>query len=153
MSADDGSTRVVDSGRTDTGSATVELLGAGLLLMLPLLYLVVTLGAIQAATFAVEGAAREAARASVTSSADDAAHRVDAAVAIAVGDHGLDDADVVATVTCSDDCRTPGTHVTATVEATVPLPGVPGLVRDVVPLTVPVSATVTAPVDSYAGRG
>ena len=137
----------------DTGSAVVEFLGTSLLLLVPVVYLVVVLGAVQGATFAVEGAAREAARAAVTAPADEAGERVDAAVAIAVADHGLTPADVTAEVTCSVDCREAGSHVTATVAARVPLPGVPGLVRDAVPTEIPVSATVTAPVDAYAGRG
>lgn len=137
----------------DTGSATLEFLGASLLLLVPVVYLVATLGAIQSATFAVEGAAREAARAAVTSPEHQVAGRVDAAVSLAVGNHGLSATDVVTAVECSEDCRAPGTYVTATVEATVPLPGVPPLVREVVPLTVPVSASITAPVDAFAGRG
>lgn len=140
-------------GGDDSGSAVVEFLGASLLLLVPVVYLVVVLGAIQSATFAVEGAAREAARVAVTSPSADVAHRVDAAVALAVGNHGLSPDDVTAHVECSVDCRTAGTHVTAVVDAVVTLPGVPGFVRDVVPVSIPLSATVTAPVDALAGRG
>lgn len=139
--------------RGDEGSAALEFLGAGVLLLVPVVYLVVTLGAVQAATFAVEGAAREAARAAVTSASHEVDRRVAAAVALTVGDQGLTPSDVATQVRCSDDCRTAGTHVTATVEARVPLPGVPEFVRGAVPASIPVSATVTAPVDAYAGRG
>lgn len=137
----------------DSGSAVVEFLGTTLLLLVPVVYLVVVLSAIQSATFAVEGAAREAARVAVTSPSADVDRNVQAAVALAVGDQGLPAAAVTTRVECSADCRTPGTHVTAVVEARVALPGVPGFVRDAVPAAIPVSASVTAPVDSYAGRG
>ena len=40
----------------------MEFLGVSLVLLVPLVYLVLVLGRIEAATFAVEGAAREAAR-------------------------------------------------------------------------------------------
>ena len=51
------------SGGDDAGNAIVEFLGAALLLLVPLVYLVLVLGRLQAATFATAGAAREAARA------------------------------------------------------------------------------------------
>ncbi|EYR63257.1 pilus assembly protein TadE [Actinotalea ferrariae CF5-4] len=138
----------------DAGSAVVEFLGATVVLLVPLVYLVVVLAAVQAATFAVEGAAREAARAVVTAGPTDAGARATAAVAIALGDQGLDP-DLAAqalAVRCEPDCTSPGTTVTVEVALAVPLPGVPGFVRDVVPLAVPVSATVTAPVDDHRSR-
>lgn len=136
------------------GSAVVEFLGATLVLLVPLVYLVVVLAAVQSATFATDGAAREAARAVVTAATDDAAERATAAVAIALEDQGLDPslaADAL-TVRCEPDCASPGTTVTVEVALEVPLPGVPGFVQDSVPLAVPVSATVTAPVDDYRSR-
>lgn len=141
-------------GGGDQGSAVVEFLGATLVLLVPLVYLVVVLAAVQSATFAVDGAAREAARAAVTADAPLAAERATAAVAIALGDQGLDPARAAdaLTVRCEPDCTSPGTTVTVEVALDVPLPGVPGFLRDVVPLTVPVSAAVTAPVDDFRSR-
>lgn len=138
----------------DDGHAVVEFLGATLVLLVPLVYLVVVLAAVQSATFAVDGAAREAARAAVTADPLLAAERATAAVAIALGDQGLDPAAAAdaLTVRCEPDCTSPGTTVTVEVALEVPLPGVPGFVRDAVPLAVPVSATVTAPVDDYRSR-
>lgn len=139
----------------EAGSAVVEFLGVTVVLLVPIVYLVVVVAAVQAATFAVDGAAREAARAVVTAEPDDAGPRATAAVAIALGDQGLDPglaADAL-TVRCEPDCVTPGTTVTVVVALDVDLPGVPGFVRDVVPLVVPVSASVTAPVDDYRSRG
>lgn len=138
----------------DSGSAVVEFLGATLVLLVPLVYLVVVLATVQRATFAVDGAAREAARAAVTANADDAAARATAAVALALDDQGLDPAGAAdaLVVRCEPDCTSPGTTVTVEVALEVPLPGVPGFLQDAVPLAVPVSASVTAPVDDYRSR-
>jgi Flp pilus assembly protein TadG len=138
----------------DSGSAVVEFLGATLVLLVPLVYLVVVLATVQRATFAVDGAAREAARAAVTANADDAAARATAAVALALDDQGLDPAGAAdaLVVRCAPDCTSPGTTVTVEVALEVPLPGVPGFLQDAVPLAVPVSASVTAPVDDYRSR-
>lgn len=144
----------VRTGGGESGSAVVEFLGATLVLLVPLVYLVVVLATVQRATFAVDGAAREAARATVTADADDAAARATAAVALALDDQGLDPARAAGalTVRCEPDCTSPGTTVTVEVALEVPLPGVPGFVAEAVPLAIPVSATVTAPVDDYRSR-
>lgn len=139
-------------GQGDAGNALVEFLGVALVLLVPVVYLVLVLGRVQAATFAVEGAAREAARAFVL--ADDAgqgAARATTAVGVALADQGFDDDPAGALrLRCSaEPCLTPGAEVVAAVEVRVPLPFVPGFVRDVVPLEVPVSAERTAPVDRY----
>ena len=119
---------------------------------MPLVYLVLVLGRIEAATFAAEGAAREAARTFVVADrADEGAERALAAVGIALRDQGFDDdpADAL-TLTCSTTpCLAPGSDVAARIDVRVPLPFVPGFVRDVVPLEVPVSAERVAPVDTY----
>lgn len=136
----------------DEGSALVEFLGISLVLLVPVVYLVLVLGRIQAATFAAEGAAREAARVYVA--ADDAqqgAARAATAVAVALEDQGFDDDPAQALrVRCSaDPCLTPGAEVAATVQVRVPLPFVPSFVGDVIPLEVPVRAERVAPVDMY----
>jgi Na+-transporting methylmalonyl-CoA/oxaloacetate decarboxylase gamma subunit len=140
----------------EEGSAVVEFLGVALVLLVPLVYLVVVLGRIEAATFAVEGAAREAARTYARSATDDeGARRAVAAVGIALTDQGFtDDPARALTISCSEDpCLTPGGHVEAQVEVVVPLPFVPSFVRDKVPLEIPVAATRAAPVDEFRAVG
>ncbi|WP_250443929.1 pilus assembly protein [Actinotalea sp. C106] len=140
----------------ESGSAVVEFLGVSLLLLVPVVYLVIVLAQLQAASFAVDGAAREAARAYTTAQDADGAHdRAVSAVALALGDQGLDPAAAAGAVgvVCSATCLAPGSDVTVTVEVEVPLPGVPGFVRAVVPLAVPVSAVATGHVDTFAGHG
>lgn len=151
--------RTVGTGTTDAphdeGSAIVEFLGVALVLLVPVVYLVLVLARLQSAAFAVDGAAREAARAVVT--ADDtetAALRAVASVDLALGDQGVtaDPADVL-TVACDVQCLTPGTTVTVRVAVDVTLPGIPGWLADVVPLSVPVTSTATAVVDTYVEGG
>lgn len=137
--------------KRDEGSALVEFLGVALVLLVPVVYLVLVLGRLQAATFAVDGAAREAARAVVT--ADDAAMATDralAAVQLALADQGIAaDPAAVTSVLCDGECLTPGTTVTVHVAVDVALPGVPAWLSGAVPLAVPVTATTTAEVDSF----
>ena len=136
----------------DEGSSVIEFLGLTLVLLIPLVYLVLTLGRLEAAMFATEGAAREAARTYVAADgADEGAERAVAAVGIALRDQGFDDDPATALVlTCSAvPCLAPGSAVSARIEVRVPLPFVPSFVRDVIPLEVPVSAERVAPVDTY----
>jgi len=139
----------------DEGSAIVEFLGVAVVLIVPVVYLVLVLGQLQAAAFAVDGAAREAARAIVTADdADTAAERATAAVDLALADQGIaGDLDDVLTVECTAACLQPGTAVTAHVAVEVALPGVPGWLQEVVPLSVPVTASATAVVDTYVEAG
>lgn len=142
----------------DDGSAIVEFLGVALILLVPVVYLVLVLGQLQAASFAVDGAAREAVRAVVTADdAEAAAQRAVAAVDLALGDQGvgvdaMGAADAL-TVECDAACLDPGTTVTAHVAIEVALPGVPGWLQDAVPLSVPVTASATGVVDTYVEAG
>ena len=138
----------------DEGSAIVEFLGVAVVLIVPVVYLVLVLGQLQAAAFAVDGAAREAARAIVTADdADTAAERATAAVDLALADQGIAGDLGVLTVECTAACLQPGTAVTAHVAVEVALPGVPGWLQEVVPLSVPVTASATAVVDTYVEAG
>ncbi len=145
-----------ESGAAERGNAIVEFLGVALVLLLPAMYLVLTVGRVQAATFAVEGASREAARAYVTApTGADGARLASVAVALAFRDQGFDavaQGDAL-TLTCTTTpCLEPGGEVAAHVRLAVPLPLVPSFVRSAVPLSVPVEARHVASVDEYAGR-
>ena len=50
----------------EEGSAVVEFVALAVLLLIPIIYLILTVGRLQAASYAVSTAAREAARAYVT---------------------------------------------------------------------------------------
>jgi hypothetical protein len=138
----------------EAGNAQVEFLAVALVLLVPLVYLVLVIGRVEAASFAVEGAAREAAR--VAAGADtpaDAQRRAIAVVGIALRDQGFDDdpADALRLTCSSTPCLAPGSTVDARVEVDVELPFVPSFVRSVVPLEIPVTAERVAAVDAYRG--
>ncbi|MGJ7440879.1 pilus assembly protein [Aquipuribacter sp. MA13-6] len=136
----------------DGGSAVVEFVTIGVLMLVPVVYLVVAMAGVQAAAFATESAAREAARIVVTGSDEQVSQqRVVAAVGWALRDQGIEaDPTGAVQVRCSaQPCLTPGADVTVTVAVDVPLPAVPAGVSRVVPLVVPVSATHTQVVDEF----
>jgi hypothetical protein len=139
----------------DRGSALVELIGATVLLLIPLVYLVLTLGRVQAGAFAADGGAHAAARAAVaTATTNDAVGRARVAVALALEDQGFDPAPALAgdgvTVACSaSPCLTPGAAIDVTVRVEVPLPFVPPFFRSWVPLAIPVESHYRATVDAF----
>lgn len=138
--------------RGEEGSAVVEFVTLGVLLLVPVVYLVLVLGRIQAGVFAVEGAAREAAR--VVAGAPDeqvAAARASAAVRFALLDQGFDvPAASALQLECSAvPCLTPGGQVRATVRVDVTLPGVPAVLDLAVPARVPVQAHAVQVVDRF----
>ena len=64
--------RLRRGGDDERGSAVLEFLVVGVLLTLPVFYLVITLARLQAGAYAVSGAAREAGRMYVTATDDGA---------------------------------------------------------------------------------
>ena len=140
---------------TDDGSASLEFITAGLVLLLPIVYLVLTMSSIQAGAFAVEGAARQAARVYVqapsVAQANAAASR---AVEFALADYGLDTDAVTVSVSCRpspSQCLQRRGFVTVVVSTTVVLPLVPPVLDLDVPLSVPISSTATQQVSRFWG--
>jgi Na+-transporting methylmalonyl-CoA/oxaloacetate decarboxylase gamma subunit len=141
----------------DQGSATVEFVGIGVLLIVPLIYFVVTMSRIQAASFAADSSAREAARAFVTAT-DDADGRRRAAIAVRLGllDQGFTDPrDVDLTLECesADTCLTPGERVQVRVQVRVALPAVPRFITSTLSTEITVRAGQTAVVDEFRATG
>ncbi len=138
---------------TERGSATIEFVVAGLLMLVPLVYLVLALSAVQAAAFAAEGSARQAARAYVLSdSPAEAAAAVDRAVRIGLTDYGLDAAAAEVAVACSPEpgrCLIRSGTVAVTVRVSVPLPLRPAAVRASTPLAVPVEGRAVQTVSRF----
>ena len=112
---------------TEQGSAVVEFTFLSLLLMVPLVYFIITVGQVQAGSFAVVGAADQAAKVFVAQP-DAVAGRAAAeqAVLLALADYGYGPANATLDTSCQPaDCTAAGSAVTATVQITVPLPFVP----------------------------
>ncbi|WP_307497500.1 hypothetical protein [Arthrobacter woluwensis] len=129
---------LVVSGASEQGSATVEFVFLSLLVLIPVLYFVLTVTRIQAAGFAVTGAADQASRLAVHSKDERSARlAMDRAVELALADQDLPTGTAQLTVTCQpEDCQRPGTAVTVEVTVDVQLPFTPpGLGLDVAHLS------------------
>jgi hypothetical protein len=146
--------RVPDRRRRDVGSATVEFVLVGLLLMVPLTYVVLGALTVQRHAYAVVTAARSAARAYVTASSSSvgsaAARR---AVALALRDQGVPDSSAAVEISCSRlRCLTPGATVRVRVSTIVGLGWVPSFLGGGTG-GIPVTATHVETVDPFtAGR-
>lgn len=128
---------------SERGSALVEFQVLGLLLLVPLVYVLVAALDVQRTVFGATQAAREAGRVAAVTGQESAARY---AAARALADQGVDAGSTEVSVEC-DDCRDPGGVVVVTVAARVALPLLPDVLSG--PVSVPVTATHTAPVDRY----
>lgn len=111
----------------ERGSAVVEFTFLALLLMVPVVYFIITVGQIQGGSFAVVGAADQAAKVYVAQS-DDVSARAAAeqAVAIALRDYGHGTEAARVAVSCApDDCQAAGSAVSVKVTLGIPLPFLP----------------------------
>ncbi|MBM6404368.1 pilus assembly protein [Phycicoccus sp. CSK15P-2] len=136
--------------RDERGSAVVEFVSLGVLMLVPLVYLVMCLGRVQAGAFAVSQAARESGRAFVTADAgEDAAARAHSAARISFEDQRFGDIGRVEIACDGSPCLRPGGQVRTTATVRVPLPLVPAFFADAVPLTIPVSASHVSTVDRF----
>jgi Flp pilus assembly protein TadG len=115
------------SSEPEEGSAVVEFTFLSLLLMVPLVYFIITVGQIQGGSFAVVGAADQAAK--VYAAQPDAASgraAAEQAVLLALADYGHPADNASIDTSCEPaDCMAAGSAVTVTVRLTVPLPFVP----------------------------
>lgn len=139
-------------GDRERGSAVVEFLGVSLVLLVPLVYLIVTMSRIQAASFAAEGAAREAGR--LIAQAETMEEGIAAAqlgVELAFADQGLDvDPASVLQVTCSvPECLTAGEYVLIEVRTEVSLPLAPDFLAGAVPTAVAIGADAMTAVSGF----
>lgn len=124
----------------EDGSASLEFLTVGVILLVPLAYLVIALAQIQQAALGVEAAARYTARA-IAQHHDAGPDAVIAAVAEA---YDLDAASLDARVTCSPvptPCPAAGSAVTVTISHAVALPLIPPILGLDELAQVPVDAT------------
>lgn len=111
------------------GTALIEVTWLSILLLVPLVYIVLAVFEVQRAAFAVDAAARAAARAySLAPSQGEAAARSRQVAAVALADQGLPLAAGVLDVGCRPSpgaCLTSGSVIEARLVYPVPLPLVP----------------------------
>jgi len=139
------------SASDDGGNAIVEFVYLAVLLMVPLVYVLLTVFAVQRAAYAASSAAREAGRVYATSdTVDDAGPRALIAARIVMRDSGLPLDDRELRITCSTSpCLQPGSRVHVVIIYDVSLPLLPRVFDGRAPATVQVSSRHLEVVDRY----
>ena len=147
--------RLRDAARNDGGSASLEFVTVGLLLLVPIVYLVLALSALESASFGVEGAARQATRVFVQSESEGAAESAArTAIQVTLADYGLDARNAHVVISCRpnpSDCLTRRGYVTVTITTTVPLPLMPPVLQLHLPAGIPVQSVATEQVSRFWG--
>lgn len=137
----------------DTGSAALEFIFVGLILLVPIVYLVVTLGMIQGQSLGTEAGARHIARAVATAEGVAAADaRASAILATVVSEYGLDPERVEADVTCRDastSCPAAGATIVVTIRTEVSLPLIPPVLGLDRLASIPVEASAAQKVSRF----
>ncbi len=143
--------------RGDEGSAALEFIAVGIIMLVPLVYLIVALGAIQEHALGAEAAARHAARAiALAPDASAASLRSEQVLATVVDEYGMDAEELDVTLTCrpvGDGCPAPGATLTITVTTRVALPLVPSVLGVADAASVTVEGTATQKVSRLWGAG
>jgi Flp pilus assembly protein TadG len=140
--------------RNDRGSASIEFIVVAVAIILPLIYIAITVLTLNAAQFASNQAAREGVRAFVTSLSNSSGNqRASFAANQAFADHGLSGSAPQISITCDHmSCLTPGGKVSVEITTQVPLPFVPRWgTSDLV--TMPITSQATLLVDQYRQAG
>jgi len=137
----------------ERGSAALEFILVGLLLLVPLVYLVVALGLIQEQSLGAEAGARHLARAMSTASDEaDARDRADRVLASVADQYGLDDVDLA--IDCAPAgaaCPSAGATLRVTVRTTVTLPLVPPVLGLDRIAAIPIEASAAHKVSRFWG--
>lgn len=143
--------------RNDDGSAALEFIVVGVILLVPLVYLIVALGVIQEQTLGVEAAARHTARViALAPDAETAGSRSEQVLAGIVAEYGLTADAVDVDMSCTPagaECPSAGATIVVTVSTRVTLPLMPqvfGLDRAA---SIPVEASAAQKVSRLRGAG
>jgi len=136
----------------DDGSASLEFITVGLVLLVPLVYLIVALAGVQGAVLAADGAAAQAAKL-YARAGDDAIgrERAEDALALTLADFDLDRSQAALRLQCAPIERACGARtgtVSVEVRILVGLPLAPELIR--IGAAIPVVGTATAPISRFA---
>lgn len=141
----------------DEGSAAFEFITVGVVLLVPLVYLIIALGAIQEQTLGAEAAARQTARViALSPDADTAELRGERVLADVSEHYGLDPDAVEVSVTClpaTAACPAAGATITVTVAAKVALPLIPAIFGADDAASIPVEGTAVQKVSRLWGSG
>jgi hypothetical protein len=138
--------------RDERGSALVELSWLGLLLLVPMLWILLSVFEVQQGAFGVSSAARSAGRAYALAPNDAVGvARAEAAVRVALDDQGLEGEPFTLRVTCEPfptDCHSGTSVITVRVATQVQLPMLPEVLGGDAPAFA-LDATHTVPIGQY----
>lgn len=140
--------------RDEAGSAIVEFVWLGLILMVPIVYILLTVFDVQRASYGVSAASRAAGRAFVLAPDQSAGYaRAERAAQVALKDQGIEPGGVAVRITCTPDpdrCLSPGAVISVVVRTSQPLPLVPSALGGSRP-AVQVNSTHTEPYGTFRG--
>ena len=138
--------------RDDRGSALVELCWLGILLLIPLMWILLSAFEVQRGAFAVTSAARSAGRAYALAPNDAVGQaRAEAVVRQALADQGLEDAPLTVRVSCTPfpaDCHSGTSVITVRVSSSVDVPLLPEVLGGEAP-SFALDASHTVPIGQY----
>jgi len=138
--------------RDERGSALVELSWLGLLLLVPMLWIVISVFEVQRGAFGVSAAARSAGRAYALAPNDAVGQaRAEAAVRRALDDQGLEGQSFTLRVTCEPSpgsCHSGTSVITVHVATQVEVPVLPAVLGGDAP-SFALDATHTVPIGQY----
>lgn len=144
-------------GGDERGSAALEFILVGMLLLVPLVYLIVALGTIQGQSLGAEAGARHIARAlSTAEDADAARARADRILRSVIDEYALDSASVRLALECRPagaDCPAAGATLVVTVSTSVALPLVPPVFELDRLASIPVHASAVQKVSRFWEAG
>ena len=136
----------------ESGRASLEFLTAAIVLLIPLVFLGLSLSSIQNAALGAESAARAASRVFVNETSLAEAHaRAERSVVVSLANHGIDEVESLERSCSPVACLAPGTIVTLRVTVQAPLFSsnfLPGFLGD---SSVPVMAEGRSMVSVYGG--
>jgi Flp pilus assembly protein TadG len=142
--------------RDERGSALVEVVWLGILLLVPMLWIVVSVFEVQRGAFGVSGAARAAGRAYALAPSDAAGRqRAEAAARQALADQGLGDAPLDVRISCTPypaDCHAGTSVITVVVRSRVDLPLLPDVLGGGAP-SFALDASHTVPIGQFEEVG
>ena len=136
--------------RTERGSAVVELTWLGILLLVPMIWIVLSVFEVQRGAFGVSAAARSAGRAYALAPDDATGDRqAHAAAAVALADQGIDGGWTMR-ISCDplkDGCHVGGAVIVVHIETHVSLPFLPSFLGD--DATFALDGEHTVPIGQY----
>jgi len=139
----------------ERGSAALEFILVGLLLLAPLVYLVVALGLIQEHALGAEAGARHIARTlSTASGVEEGRERADRVLQAVVEEYGMDAASVDLSLTCAPAgraCPDAGATLVVTLRTRAPLPLIPPVLGLDAIASIPVEASSVQKVSRFWG--